>query len=122
MTTCGERSVELSKNPARIRAMFAQIAPRYDFLNHALSLNVDKRWRRFTAGKLSDVLNRPQAIALDLCCGTADLALEIAAHAPTCGADFCHEMLVLGSRKVRESARPVALLEADALRVPFPDS
>jgi|SRR5215470_13454211 len=122
MTAAEEHPAELPKTPARIRAMFAQIAPRYDFLNHALSLNVDKRWRRFTAKKVSDVLSRADAVALDLCCGTADLSLEIARLAPTCGADFCHEMLVLGHKKVRDSGKPIMLIEADAMRVPFPDS
>ncbi|MBL8187724.1 MAG: class I SAM-dependent methyltransferase, partial [Acidobacteria bacterium] len=50
--------------------MFADIAPSYDRLNHLLSVNIDKVWRRFTVKKLMDVLQRPNAIALDLCCGT----------------------------------------------------
>ena len=68
------------KAPA-VRAMFAEIAPSYDRLNHLLSLNIDKRWRRFTVDQLKDVLQRPDALALDLCCGTADLTLELAQHA-----------------------------------------
>ncbi len=63
--------------------MFAEIAPSYDRLNHLLSINVDRLWRRFTVKKLKDALSRPGALALDLCCGTADLTLELEKHAPS---------------------------------------
>ncbi len=109
------------KNRA-VRAMFAEIAPSYDKLNHLLSMNIDKRWRRFTVGKLADLLQRPGAMALDLCCGTADLTMEIEPLARVIGCDFCHPMLVIGNRKLAE--RPAArgiLIEGDALRLPFPD-
>ncbi|MBL8207400.1 MAG: bifunctional demethylmenaquinone methyltransferase/2-methoxy-6-polyprenyl-1,4-benzoquinol methylase UbiE [Blastocatellia bacterium] len=107
-----------------VRAMFAEIAPTYDRLNHLLSVNIDKRWRRLVGQKLADVLSRPQAIALDLCCGTADLTLELsqqAPHAQVIGCDFCHPMLVLGRDKIpaQSSAR---LVEGDALRLPFADA
>ena len=109
------------KAPA-VQAMFAEIAPSYDRLNHLLSLNIDKRWRRFTVNHLRDVLARPDALALDLCCGTADLTLELAQHARTIGADFCHPMLVIGNDKIAQrQARRATLAEADALRVPFAD-
>jgi demethylmenaquinone methyltransferase / 2-methoxy-6-polyprenyl-1,4-benzoquinol methylase len=106
---------------AQVREMFGEIAPRYDFLNHALSLNIDKRWRRFVISKVSDVLNRPGARALDLCCGTADLALELGALVETVGLDFCHPMLKIGLGKVRASKLPIELAEGDALRVPLAD-
>ncbi|HVF91618.1 MAG TPA: bifunctional demethylmenaquinone methyltransferase/2-methoxy-6-polyprenyl-1,4-benzoquinol methylase UbiE [Blastocatellia bacterium] len=118
----------LSENPpqdgkaARVREMFGQIAPSYDLLNHALSLNVDRRWRRFVVEKLSDRLNRPGARALDLCCGTADLSLELCRHAPTLGIDFCHPMLKIGLEKARSRSAPVELAEGDALRVPLADN
>jgi demethylmenaquinone methyltransferase/2-methoxy-6-polyprenyl-1,4-benzoquinol methylase len=102
--------------------MFAEIAPRYDFLNHALSLNTDRRWRRFVARKIGDVLSREGAIALDLCCGTADLSLELGARAPTLGIDFCRPMLAVGLGKIMQSERPVMLVEADALRTPVADA
>lgn len=108
------------KAPA-VQAMFAEIAPSYDRLNHLLSLNIDKRWRRFTVNKLKDVLSRPDALALDLCCGTADLTLELAQHARTVGADFCHPMLVIGNEKVARQNRRASLSEADAMRLPFAD-
>lgn len=106
-----------------VRAMFAEIAPTYDRLNHLLSLNIDKRWRRFTVRQLADVLARPGAVALDLCCGTADLTLELARRARVVGCDFCHPMLVIGVDKV-ESKQPAraALVEGDALRLPFADA
>jgi len=102
--------------------MFAEIAPRYDFLNHALSLNIDKRWRRLVVKRVVNCLQRPDALALDLCCGTADLSLELGAVARTFGVDFCHPMLQIGIKKVRRSALPIELIEGDALNVPFADS
>jgi len=102
--------------------MFAEIAPRYDFLNHALSLNIDKRWRRLVIKRVVDLLQRPDALALDLCCGTADLSLELGALAQTFGVDFCHPMLQIGIKKVRRAALPIELIEGDALNVPFADS
>ncbi|HEX9001429.1 MAG TPA: bifunctional demethylmenaquinone methyltransferase/2-methoxy-6-polyprenyl-1,4-benzoquinol methylase UbiE [Blastocatellia bacterium] len=105
-----------------VRAMFAEIAPSYDRLNHLLSVNIDKVWRRFTVKKLKDVLDRPGAIALDLCCGTADLTLELAPHARVIGCDFCHPMLVIGNEKIAaREARQATLAEGDALHLPFAD-
>src|SRR5947207_9205296 len=111
-----------SGKAARVRSMFAEIAPRYDFLNHALSLNIDKRWRRLVVKRVVDQLQRPDALALDLCCGTADLSIELGALAPTFGVDFCHPMLQIGVKKVRRAALPIELIEGDALNVPFADS
>src|SRR5262245_59823666 len=106
---------------AQVQSMFAEIAPRYDFLNHVLSLNVDKRWRRFLTRKVADRLNGPAARALDLCCGTGDLSIELGSLAPTWGVDFCHPMLELGLGKVRKAGLPVELVEGDALKVPYGD-
>lgn len=111
-----------SGKAARVRSMFAEIAPRYDFLNHALSLNIDKRWRRLVVKRVADLLRRPGAMALDLCCGTADLSLELGLLAQTFGLDFCHPMLQIGIKKVRGAALPIELIEGDALNVPFADS
>lgn len=61
-------------------------------------------------------------MALDLCCGTAELSLELGALAPTFGVDFCHPMLELGIKKVRRTELPIELIEGDALSVPFADS
>lgn len=103
-----------------VRAMFGEIAPSYDRLNHLLSVNIDKVWRRFAVRKLADVLSRPGAIALDLCCGTGDLTLELEKHTRVIGCDFCHPMLVIGNEKIagRQAAR-ARLAEGDALQLPF---
>src|SRR6516225_6764465 len=80
----------------KVREMFTQIAPRYDLLNHLLSLQLDRLWRAQTARKLRPILSRPDAVALDLCCGTGDLAFALArkGKAKIIGADFAHTMLV----------------------------
>jgi demethylmenaquinone methyltransferase/2-methoxy-6-polyprenyl-1,4-benzoquinol methylase len=110
------------KNQA-VRAMFAEIAPSYDRLNHLLSGNIDKLWRRFTVGKLKDALARPGALALDLCCGTGDLTLELEKHAKVIGCDFCHSMLVIGNEKLSaKQVRRASLAEGDALLLPFADA
>jgi demethylmenaquinone methyltransferase/2-methoxy-6-polyprenyl-1,4-benzoquinol methylase len=121
MTVPSNNLIETGK-AERVRSMFAEIAPRYDFLNHALSLNIDKRWRKFVIRKLEDVLARPDCIALDLCCGTGDLSLELGARVPTLGIDFCHPMLKIGNTKLHRSAKPMLLVEGDALRVPTGDA
>jgi demethylmenaquinone methyltransferase / 2-methoxy-6-polyprenyl-1,4-benzoquinol methylase len=110
-----------SEKAARVRAMFGEIAPRYDFLNHALSMNIDRRWRRFVVGKVADRLQHPQALALDLCCGTGDLSLELAQLTETCGVDFCHPMLKIGLGKTAASPNAITIIEGDAMRVPFGD-
>ena len=102
-----------------VRAMFEEIAPSYDRLNHLLSLNIDKRWRRLVVRQLRDLIERPEAMALDLCCGTADLTIELARYTRVIGCDFCHPMLVLGHQKVGNTANGAYLTEGDALRLPF---
>ncbi len=110
------------KNSA-VRQMFADIAPSYDRLNHLLSINIDKLWRRFTVNQLKDVLARPEAIALDLCCGTGDLTIELHKHSRVIGCDFCHPMLVIGNEKLAaKQLGRAALAEGDALRLPFADA
>jgi demethylmenaquinone methyltransferase/2-methoxy-6-polyprenyl-1,4-benzoquinol methylase len=115
----------LDKREARIRRMFGQIAPWYDFLNHLLSLNVDRVWRRRTA-RLVPPTPADAGPILDLCTGTGDLALTYDRAAggavPVVGADFCHEMLVRAVEKARRSgaSERVRFVEADAQAVPFP--
>jgi demethylmenaquinone methyltransferase / 2-methoxy-6-polyprenyl-1,4-benzoquinol methylase len=117
----------LDKREVRIRRMFGQIAPWYDFLNHLLSLNIDKRWRDRTArlvppGPASD------GPILDLCTGTGDLALTYDRAAkgavPIVGADFSHEMLVRAAKKTAAvgAAERVKFIEADAQALPFADN
>ena len=105
--------------------MFSRIAPWYDFLNHALSLNIDRSWRRKTARIVPPSPATDEPI-LDLCTGTGDLAFEYDRAAkqtvPIIGADFCHEMLIRANEKAvkRGVADRVRFLEADAQHLPFP--
>lgn len=107
-----------------VREMFTRIVPRYDFLNHFLSLSQDRLWRRRTARALVPRLHSADARALDLCCGTGDLALELAqvSSASVVGADFVHAMLQRAQAKTPRAARRVAWVEADALQLPFRDA
>ena len=67
---------ETEEQAARwVRGMFDRIAPRYDLLNHVLSMNIDRYWRARTASQVAHILKRPEARVLDLCCGTGDLML-----------------------------------------------
>lgn len=108
-----------------VRQMFGRIAPRYDLLNHVLSLQVDRWWRRRVALHFRAVLQRPDAKVLDLCCGTGDLALALAGRAsPSArivGADFCHPMLDRARAKFLGRGLPPLLAESDALSMPFGD-
>ncbi len=114
----------------KVREMFTEIAPRYDFLNHLLSLQLDRLWRARTAKQLQSILDRPDAFVLDLCCGTGDLAFALAraGKALIVGADFAHPMLVRAREKSaalappppnQSAASPIPFFEADALRLPF---
>ena len=115
----------LDKREARIRRMFGQIAPWYDFLNHVLSLNIDRRWRAKTA-RLVPPGPAEDGPILDLCTGTGDLALSYDRAArgavPIIGADFCHEMLVWAMRKAADAGTGgrIRFVEADAQALPFP--
>ena len=104
----------------KVREMFTRIAPRYDLLNHVLSLQLDRIWRARVARILKPILSRPDAVVLDLCCGTGDLALALSKAGPAriVGADFAHPMLVQAHAK---SGARITFLEADALRLPFED-
>jgi demethylmenaquinone methyltransferase/2-methoxy-6-polyprenyl-1,4-benzoquinol methylase len=110
---------------AHVREMFGRIAPRYDLLNHLLSLDIDKAWRRRVARRFSTVLHNPSARVLDLCCGTGDLALAFRKEAPVgaeiVGSDFVPEMLVRACAKAAALGAGVTFVEADALSLPFGD-
>ena len=107
-----------------VRAMFTSIAPRYDLLNHLLSFNIDRLWWRKTARAFAHILSRPESQVLDLCCGTGDMTLALRRQAGKSsprilGADFSHAMLQRAGQK--SAATPLRWIEADALRLPFPD-
>lgn len=112
----------VDKSGPRVRRMFGEIAGRYDFLNHLLSLNVDRYWRRRTV-KL--VPPRAGTKLLDVCTGTGDLALAYDRAARSqikiTAADFCHEMLVLGREKAAKGGADdrVSFVEADAQSLPL---
>jgi demethylmenaquinone methyltransferase/2-methoxy-6-polyprenyl-1,4-benzoquinol methylase len=130
-----------------VREMFTSIAPRYDLLNHVLSFNVDRMWWWRTARRFDAILKHPGARVLDLCCGTGDMAFALQRRARSTnrakivGADFSHAMLqraaakssssgAVGTRPadagtqstVTAQAPSLRWVEADALRLPFPDA
>jgi demethylmenaquinone methyltransferase / 2-methoxy-6-polyprenyl-1,4-benzoquinol methylase len=117
----GERQREHAES---VRAMFSRIARRYDLLNHLLSANVDRRWRRLVAERVAAHAGREGARVLDVACGTGDLALTIserAGRAEVAGLDFCRPMLDVARRKAEERGRAIPFVEGDALALPFAD-
>ncbi|HEV2577509.1 MAG TPA: bifunctional demethylmenaquinone methyltransferase/2-methoxy-6-polyprenyl-1,4-benzoquinol methylase UbiE [Acidobacteriaceae bacterium] len=129
-TTEGARPAAESSEPeaaAHVRELFGSIAPTYDRLNHLLSFGLDRRWWRRTASTFSDILARPDACVLDICCGTGDLTGALLARRPTnieaepvIGLDFSPEMLRQAESKyARQNAR---WTEGDAMALPFPDN
>ncbi len=103
-----------------VRDMFASIAPRYDFLNHFLSANIDRRWRRTCADEVRKSVADGRPRILDVGCGTGDLSIEFSRLGPVTGCDFCHPMLQIGRGKVSGSS--VHLVAGDALVLPFQDA
>jgi demethylmenaquinone methyltransferase/2-methoxy-6-polyprenyl-1,4-benzoquinol methylase len=103
--------------------MFGTIAARYDLLNHLLSGNTDKRWRRLVAKALSTPLSDPNACVLDVACGTGDLSLTLlkAGQAHVVGIDFCRPMLAIAASKAAQSDSDIPFIEGDALQLPFND-
>jgi demethylmenaquinone methyltransferase/2-methoxy-6-polyprenyl-1,4-benzoquinol methylase len=108
------------EHAGRVREMFAVIAKRYDLLNHVLSGNVDKRWRRIVASRVRDRLSSSNSRILDVACGTGDLSLTLfeITGAGVVGTDFCRPMLDIAAGKTSGRIRYV---EGDALDLPFRD-
>jgi len=106
----------------QVRQLFSEIAPRYDLLNHVLSLNIDRSWRKKAVDRL-EWEDARGGVFLDACAGTFDLALELAERKRFEGrvvaADFAHPMLVQGGPKIAEAA--VAAVCGDSLSLPFVD-
>jgi demethylmenaquinone methyltransferase/2-methoxy-6-polyprenyl-1,4-benzoquinol methylase len=115
----------VDKRESRIRAMFGNIAPRYDLLNHLLSLNIDRWWRRRTTQLAPPVLDGTPI--LDVCTGTGDLALAYDRAAkgqlPIVGTDFCLPMLARARQKAeaKKAGERIRFVEADTQRLPFGD-
>jgi demethylmenaquinone methyltransferase/2-methoxy-6-polyprenyl-1,4-benzoquinol methylase len=126
-----------------VQEMFTSIAPRYDLLNHLLSFNIDRLWWWRAARRFDRILKRDGVRVLDLCCGTGDMAFALwrrprARNAKILGADFSHAMLQLAAAKSTSTAPQkgsdpssgaetghapsLHWVEADALRLPFPDA
>jgi demethylmenaquinone methyltransferase / 2-methoxy-6-polyprenyl-1,4-benzoquinol methylase len=120
-------TVPVDKREARIRTMFGQIAPWYDFLNHLLSLNIDRYWRTKTT-KIVPPQGPEAGPILDLCTGTGDLALAYDRAAKgqvkIIGADFTAEMLAIAQKKniKRKTSERITFMEADAQELPFADN
>ena len=117
LTEAGQKKTE--EHARRVREMFANIAPRYDLLNHILSANIDKRWRRRVVEQLKPLL-ATDARVLDVGCGTGDLSIELFENtaAEVTGIDFCGPMLKLAKTK----APQLHFIEGDALRLPFAEA
>jgi len=116
--------VGVSKSPDRIAGMFDAIAGRYDFLNHALSAGIDRRWRRLAVRSLA--LTGKERL-LDVCTGTADVAIAARAARPgaarVVGVDFAGAMLGVGQEKVTRAGfgGSIAFVRGDATRLPVAD-
>jgi len=120
-------AVDEASAAENVQLMFDQVAPRYDALNHILSAGIDRIWWWRTARRFRSILARPQAVALDLCCGTGDMTLALDRLRPRqstlptealLAVDFSHNMLARGKAKFQN--RNILAIEADALHLPLP--
>lgn len=121
-TTIAPPLSTVDKSNDRVRRMFGEIAPRYDRMNHLLSMQVDRFWRWRTVRLVPPRGEQP---ILDLCTGTGDLAIAYQRAAkgrvPIVGADFCHEMLAVAREKAsRQKLAGMTFIEADAQNLPLP--
>jgi len=118
-----QRSAAEKAHAKHVREMFARIAKRYDLLNHLLSGNIDKRWRRLVAEEVRKRLPASQARILDVACGTGDLSLTLFefTKAQVTATDFCRPMLDIAVRKALQRRRSIRFVEGDALGLPFLD-
>ncbi len=109
--------------PERVQAMFNRIARPYDLMNRAMTVGLDRKWRALAADTTGVGAG---ASVVDVCCGTADLSLELARRVgpsgEVIGVDFAEQMLVRGREKATEGGySQVTLLQGDALALPFDD-
>ena len=119
-----ERTARELEHARAVREMFSGIAKKYDFLNHFLSVNTDKRWRRLVSKKLKGVLERPDALVLDVACGTGDLSVELqtSGKAKVTGTDFCRPMLEIAFDKNSKNNLTIPYVEADGMNLSFADN
>ncbi len=110
-----------------VQQMFDTIAPTYDRANHLLSAGIDRYWWTRTARLFRPILQHPESVVLDLCCGTGDMTLALLKHRPTVpdaapilAVDFSHQMLSRGAEKFAD--KNILPLEADALHLPLADN
>jgi demethylmenaquinone methyltransferase/2-methoxy-6-polyprenyl-1,4-benzoquinol methylase len=111
---------------ANVQQMFDTIAPKYDLLNDVLSVGIDRWWWWRASRSFRAVLERPEAVVLDLCCGTGDMTLALYKYRPKTGGaapilalDFSHNMLARGAKKF--APYNIVAIEADALHLPLAD-
>jgi len=118
-----ERTANELKHAQAVREMFAGIAGKYDFLNHFLSVNIDKRWRRLVREKLETELSDKNALILDVACGTGDLSIELQQHgqAQVIGTDFCRPMLAVADSKNTKNNLSIPYIEGDGMNLSFVD-
>ena len=118
-----ERTADELKHARTVREMFSRISPKYDFLNHFLSINIDKSWRKLVSKKLKNILDRKDAVVLDVACGTGDLSVELQTNAVAkiIGTDFCRPMLEIATTKNQKENFSIPYIESDALALPFAD-
>jgi len=116
-----ERRAAERDHAKHVREMFANIARRYDLLNHLLSGNIDRSWRRLVARRISERLPPTEARVLDVACGTGDLALKLFefSEAQVTATDFCRPMLDIAVGKADRSEGRIRFVEGDALALPF---
>lgn len=119
-----ERTANEIAHAKAVREMFSGIAGKYDFLNHFLSVNVDKRWRRLVRKKLETILANKNAVVLDVACGTGDLSVELQtnAEAKIIGTDFCRPMLSIAFDKNAKNKTKIPYVEADGMNLSFADN
>lgn len=128
-------AIDEASAAAAVREMFDGIAARYDLLNHVLSLNIDRLWWWRTARRFHSTLANPDAVILDVCCGTGDMTLALLRHRPSdaqpvIAVDFSHQMLIRGNAKFaalestggETKVQGALAIEADALHLPLADN
>ena len=119
----GTRTANEIEHAKAVRAMFSGIAGKYDLLDHVLSLNIDKPWRKLVRQRLQPILDDPNALLLDVACGTGDLSIEIQTHAKArvIGTDFCRPMLAVAAEKNGSNSLSIPYIESDAMNLGFAD-